>query len=323
MTRAIKGTLARTSAVERTVIRYPVIWAHDETEVPPWDPVRGGVIGAVFETEAERGDRPLRGWEIGPSKPPPPSGSVFPSYYPRLTRATPFKPDKKLPKLVPKDLVCQEIAQLAKHLENSKKFKKEVLKIATKYGPLIPGESASWEWDTLRAWKRVSKEMDFNLKLVKSVKDHSEKLDRVTREDRETDERRERRQLIKNAPEEMSGLITNFTDTGPFGNKVPMVDLPLQEYQAALGRYFWELFSMHSYRSATLNVRTPGRVHVECGSYAWAYKELWELLTSSQHVLFCDRCGSSFVAVRSDARTCSVACKKALQRQREKKHAAI
>lgn len=323
MARQIKGTLSRTSAIEQTVIRYPVIWAHDETEVKPWDPVCGGSLGTLIDTEAERGNQPLRSWEIGPGKPPPPSGSVLHTYYPRLTKATPFKPAKKLPEIGPKDLACQDIARLTRHLGNEKKFKREVLIVAAKYGPLIPGESASWEWDTLRAWKRASKEMDFYLKMIKSVKDHSERLGGTSRAEREAVERDDRHSLVKSAPPEIEGLINDFTDTGPFGAKTPMVDLPLPEFRVALASRFWGLFSMYTYGSATLGGGTPGQVYVTCGSYGWAHKELWGLLTSRQHVLLCDRCGTAFMSIRSDAQTCSVACKKAMQRQRATANEAI
>lgn len=315
MATAIKRTLARTSLVKRVAIRYPVIWAHHEIEVRPWDVVRGGDLGTLMDVEGTRENWPLKVWEMkGAGLPAPPSSSRFPPYYPRLTRTTPFRPIKPLPKIGAKDYACQEIAKLVKHLGNERKLKGEVLKVANKYGPLIPSKSSSWEWDTLEKWIYAAQLMDFYLSLIRSIKTHSTNADEIEEGDNEIYEYEERRKLIQPSRSGLEGLTSNFTNTGPWGDKTPIIELPLKEYREALGAYFWESFSSFTFDQATLG--GPGNVSVRCGSFGWAHYELWELLNSNRHVLLCSRCHRPFVAVRNDALTCSSACEKAFQRQR-------
>jgi hypothetical protein len=317
MTRLIKRTLARTSVVEWVPIRYPVIWAHDETEVTPWDPVCGGNPRAEYpkpEDDMKAGELWSSAHLLNGGGEPPPSRNTLVVSYPRLTRRTPYTPRNKPPKLGPKDRVCQDIAALTKYKGNEKRLKKEVLIVANKYGPLWPGINTSEKWDTLQAWKDASKIMRFYLDLVRLVKKHSTQIEGVTKEDRETIEHEERCQQFESVPREIGSLVSNFTNTGPFGNEKPVVDLPLPEYQQKLASHFWEFFTLFTHGNAAFG-GSPGQLRVTCGSYAWAHKELWNLLTSRQHVLLCHRCNAAFIATRNDALTCSSACEKALQRQ--------
>jgi len=324
-TTAVRQAQAGTPMFVWTPVRYPIRWAERPDEVTPWDPVCGGrleCLPPLGERCVERASHLLAGQSAeaekyeellgGGKKPPAERYQGMGEDYPRLTRVLPYQdlpqrvsffgirhPD--YPDLQPG--VGQEIANLRRL--NGQKLRDKVLQIAQRYALLAPGDSSQ---DTLQAWVSAATAIGFYFDLVQQIQGVREF----------------KKDLTDVHPNTWDYYVTEWitdSDRNSFNGiwyyrQKDVLEQQPKAFVERVGKDLWERFRF-TIPHATLG-QHPGQVLVGCGSYNWAFYELWQLLMGSERVLRCERCGNIFTAKRADAKACSPACQRAITRQKQK-----
>ena len=336
------GTVTTSVALAWRPAPYEVRWAHEPSEVPAFDPSRGG--DPYFPAPAEDSERVgfrFIPWDLGGGQPPPGlEGSVTVEEidqasgdlmvydipvrnYPRLVRAT-----SRDVGVVPGDLKpLEELADLSRH-NGDADLMERVRVVMERFGPLAYG---TFDF-TLEAWMDAAIELLAHLQLLRQLAAIAEAEDRSERVIRlDADHRRALQACIASIrgplaipdASTMRGVIEDAETLRAVREQV--TSLYWKEFvrsskpHAHPGAWFrqpdrasWGQVNLVDLGDAT------GQVVVRCGCRGWSFHELWEEATRHALVHLCQGCGRLFVAGRKDARHCSDACRvKSFRRRRD------
>jgi hypothetical protein len=320
--------------------RYAVRWACEPSEVPDFDPSRGGdpFFPAPSPDDPDVEVRFIQR-DLGGHQPPPsPAGDywveavdattgepwAYPmryDNYPRLVRET----HQDVGVVSGEIRALEPVADLARFTE-SPEFMELARLTMERLGALAYGE---FDY-TVGAWMHAAVELDTHLRLLRLLGEVAEGEGRPEDQLRLDDDHRSRfNECLGSLDWELA--VPTVQDLRSHVAGSPTLDA-LRE---GLSDMYWGEFVRSTrpyahpgawFRQATrpswgqVNLvdlsAIPGQGVVRCGCRGWAFHELWQRSTRHSTVRRCEGCGRHFAPPRKDARHCSGACRVKSFRQR-------
>lgn len=336
------GSVTTTVAVVWRPTRYAVRWALSPSEVPQFDPSRGGNPFQMPPVEFADGVWvwPQGGPTLGGTRPPPPPVHHLPveipdpthgsvdmtsipvANYPRLVREGPGDVGERPGDNHP----LEAIAGLKRYVLDDEALMLHARDVMSVYGPLAYGEFDF----TLTAWRQAAVELHTHLALLRELSIIAEgegrpeqaiQLDAGHREALQAAIGELDPELAMPSPHTLRQLTRDCRTLG--------------DMRTALGAAYWAEFRRNtmpyahdqpffssSESSSHLQLTglgsSPGQLVVRCGCKGWAYYELWQRAVRGTRIHECRGCGRLFQATRQDAKHCQASCRVRSYRRRER-----
>lgn len=332
-------SVTRSVALVWRPARYAVDWAFEPSEVPAFDPSRGGDPFAPPRADVQHEELRIifgTGGSLGGKRPSPPKWQTvdFPldsgddraqdSFlnYPRLVRTT----DVDVGERPGDNHPLQALAALTKYADNTS-FMSAAHDAAERFGPL---SFAAFSF-SLVAWRHAAMELHSHLLLLKRL---SEIEGSKPARGKDVALQPEMRSECFKAVEP---LQVELSVPRPFElHELFDTSVTLSELRSGLADMYWSEFRRNLLPDAhadshfdakeqpswtkkgLLEVGKPGQLIVRCGSRGWAFYELWQQVSKGGVIRECEGCGLLFQPPRKDARHCQDSCRVTSHRRRVK-----
>lgn len=190
--------------------------------------------------------------------------------------------------------VWRAIADLHKYLNDEMMLKQSIIEVVEQYTVLSFNDIYA---DSFDGWQEAIKEMYFWHRLIAEFIDAKD----VVRRDSNSKGKAEvidadgvaiqLRTFLTNTQELVPPSFIHMTRLFTRNN-----DPELSEGQCLeiMSKSLWRNFAGRIHKNISMSVKRPAEFEVNCGSYCWAYYELWKLLKLHGDLKTCKKCGRLF-----------------------------